>query len=120
MSFGGGFFGGGEKNSRTTSTTITPTKNVGFNEVAGTALSIDGQGNSITMADERALAVASQALKQVEQVNATSQQSIREAVRSVAESSRAESETIATQALKWGTIAVVGVVALKVLAGYLK
>ena len=103
-----GIFGG----SKSYTTVDTRTQNVGFSEIGGPAIALQGSGNSIMLTDQGALQVAgdiaAQAFDQVELAGKNAVAAVSQAVEAVAESSREESENLVGNVK---TVAILGVIA---------
>ena len=98
--------------SKSSTTNITETQNVGFSEIGGPAVAIQGEGNTVQLTDQGALAVAQSiaedSFDQVEIAGRNAVQSIGQAVEAVAESNREESENLVGN---FKTVAILGVIA---------
>lgn len=118
----GGFFGSGGKESRTTTTNTTISQEAGFSEISGQALSVQGEGNQISLSDFGAinagLEIARESLRQVELAGSNTANTVGQAVQAVSESARAETENIVIQGAKWAALAVMVFAAAWALKGF--
>ena len=127
-----GLFSSSKSKSSSKTYVNTTTQNAGFSEVAGPAISSQGEGNSIAgngnigfrgnsnninVLDGGAIA---RAFDFAENANTAAQGSVRESVAAVTESARAETENIASQiktVLIYGVVIWGGVQAFKAFKG---
>jgi hypothetical protein len=111
---GGAIFGGGARTSATTTSNTTRTNEAGFSEV-GQAVSVQGDGSSLTLSDFGAINAArdivTESLRQVELAGSNTRATVGDAVQAVSESARAETENVIIQGMKWLTILGVGIAA---------
>lgn len=103
-----GLFGG----SKSYTTVDTRTQNVGFSDIGGPALALQGSGNTIMLTDQGALKVAgdivAQAFASMDMSSKQAAAGVAQAVEAVAESARDESENLVGN---FKTLAIVGVIA---------
>ncbi len=108
-----GLFGG----SKSYTSVDTRTQNVGFSDIGGPALALQGSGNTIMLTDQGALKVAgdiaAQAFGSIDMASKRAAAGIAQAVEAVAESNREESENIVGNVK---TVAILGVLAWVVIS----
>ena len=114
---------GSESSSESTNTS----QSAGFSEISGVASSLNlttgkkSKNTTVNLVDNGAVAAAfdfaGQALKQVELAGANSRGSLQDAIGSVTESARSDSENVAVTLIKWGALAALVIFGLRALKG---
>lgn len=113
--------------SKSSSETTNTSQNAGFSEISGIASSLNlttGKKSKYTTVNvtdggavKSALDFAGQALKQVELAGANARGSLQDAIGSVTESARSDSENVAVTLIKWGALAALVIFGLRALKG---